>query len=620
MSFAFFDEAKERIRESVEIADLVRSYIELKPKGPNFAGLCPFHRDTTPSLNVTPSRGTWWCYVCNVGGDIFSFVEKIEGVSFPEAVRMLADRAGIDLPKTGRYSPEKQAETRDKKRHLLEIAAWAEQLFHDCLLNDSQAVAAREYLEGRGISLESIERYRLGFAPDSWSWLLDEARRRKYEPQNLLDVALVKQNDRGGYYDFFRGRVIFPIHDEQGRPIAFGGRVLPQDADKGAKYLNSADTPLFKKSRQLYGFDVVRSELQLTRTVTVMEGYTDVVMARQMGVMDPVAVLGTAFGEGHIKLLRRFVDRVTLVLDGDEAGRKRTNEMLNLFIANDLDLRVLTLPDELDPCDYVAKFGAQAFTTLTEQAPDALEKKLQSELEGINPLRDTHLASRAIENVLEALALLPRGSDQQRSREMMALARLSRTFQVSDDELRKRLASVRSRQKTRRWVAEEPTVIEPVRREVPAADRELLEILLLAPELAPQVIEEVETAELSHPVCQQVYEVIREQMVAGAELEFRTLLDSLPSDDQSVLVQIDDESRKKAEAATATPAERWQMWRTSRAHKKYLQQSQEKRGLLQSTEMNDSEALDVLKALWETNKARTQQEKEELQQPEEEET
>ena len=611
MSFAHMDEAKERIRESVEITDLVGSYMSLRRQGPNLVGLCPWHNDSKPSFNVSPSRQTWRCWVCNVGGDIFSFVMRYEGVEFNEALGMLADRAGIELPKASGRGPGTSGVSnapadRDKKRSLLKILDWAEKRFHDALLNSADGAVAREYLQERGITSESIQQYKIGFSPESWSWLYDLARERHIEEKSLLDVGLIGRSEHGKCYDRFRGRVIFPIHDLQGRAIAFGGRILPHNAEDGAKYVNSPETQFFKKRTQLYGLDVVHKDVVTSRAVTVMEGYTDVVMARQLGVLDPVAVLGTALGEGHIKLLKRFVDKVTLVLDGDEAGQKRTNELLNMFISQQMDLRVLTLPDGLDPCDYIAQRGTEAFDALRAQAPDALEQKIQNELRGIDPMRDTHRGHLALENVLEALALVPGTNDKQRSKELLILARLYRTFGVEVEELRKRLTALRGRTRTKRWVEEEPEVAPKAIEVVPESVRELMEILLLAPELAQIVVSEVTSEQFGHSGCEMLFGVIAKFVAGGRVPSFENLMAELQTvEQQSVLVEIDEHARQKAESTAVTPVERWQMWREARLYAKYRVDAAEKRRLLRSSHMNKSEAIDVLESLLASRRAYT---------------
>ena len=247
------------------------------------------------------------------------------------------------------------------------VALRAAQQFQQCLLLAPEAEAARRYVEERGLTPQSVERFGLGFSPDGWQWLLDRARGKGFSPQVLEAVGLCGRSpNTGRYYDRFRGRLIFPIRDVQGRTIAFGGRILPGAAgDNPAKYVNSPETKLFSKSDNLYALDLARQPIAKMRDgekeIVVVEGYTDVIMAHQVGVDHVVAVLGTALGPRHIQLLRRFVDRVILVLDGDEAGQRRTNEILELFVAAQIDLRILTLPEELDPCEFLLERGAETF-------------------------------------------------------------------------------------------------------------------------------------------------------------------------------------------------------------------------------------------------------------------
>ncbi len=381
MSSAQAYDIKERVRQAVDIVELVGSYLQLRREGRNYKALCPWHDDTRPSLHVNPERQSFKCWVCDIGGDIFSFVMKMENVEFPEALAMLAERAGIALkPSRG----GKSADT-DEKRALYQAMAWAEERFHKCLLSAPEAEPARRYLADRQISADSIERFRLGYAPDRWDWLIKQALSTEITTKVLETVGLIIRKDGGGgHYDRFRGRVLFPIRDVQGRPVALGGRILPQAAAEaaaapaatGAKYINSPETPLFSKSSMLYGMDSARDAIARTKVSVIMEGYTDTIVARQFGFDNTVAVLGTALGEGHIRLLRRFADSITLVLDGDEAGQRRANEILGLFVAEQVDLRIVTLPDGLDPADFLLQRGAEAFRQFLDGAVDAVEHKL----------------------------------------------------------------------------------------------------------------------------------------------------------------------------------------------------------------------------------------------------
>ena len=327
---------------------------------------------------------------------------KMEGVEFREALQMLADRAGIQVEKPRRHpaasgetasgshdasglqdtgSTQQSGGTHDK-RTLLQAMAWAEKQYHRCLLERPEADAARRYLQERGITAESIERFHLGFSPLERDWIL-RAAKGEVSPERTRAPGEGFGADRHSRPADRRRKPVRPLQgpaavldSRRARPAGgIGGRVLPElGTTSPAKYVNSPETPLFTKSKLLYGLDLARETLRKTRTALVMEGYTDVIVAHQYGFQNAVAVLGTALGESHIRLLKAHADRIVLVLDGDEAGTKRANEVLELFIAQQADLQILTLPEDLDPCDYLHKYGAEAFSQLlADKAVDALD-------------------------------------------------------------------------------------------------------------------------------------------------------------------------------------------------------------------------------------------------------
>jgi DNA primase len=316
-----YADAKEQVRQATDIVDLVGKQIDLRRQGRHFVGLCPWHNDRKPSLQVNPDRQTWKCWVCDIGGDVFSFVMQREGCDFVEALKMLAERAGIqlDLGRQRKVEPGSP----DDKNTLYACCEWAARQFHECLLKSDVAKGAREYVQQRAITPASVERFAIGFAPDEWTWLADRARTTPYSLKVLEAAGLVGQGERG-YYDRFKGRLIFPIRDSQGRTIAFGGRVLPGNTDpRAGKYVNCPETRLYTKSETLYALDVARNNVAQSRQLVVVEGYTDVVLAHQHGVGEAIACCGTAVTERHIRTLKRFADTIYLVLDGDEAGQRR---------------------------------------------------------------------------------------------------------------------------------------------------------------------------------------------------------------------------------------------------------------------------------------------------------
>ncbi len=561
-SRASFDD-KERVRQAVDIVDLVGSYLQLRREGRGFKALCPWHDDSRPSLQVNPDRQSFKCWVCDIGGDIFSFLMKMESVEFPEALAMLADRAGITLTpyrqqpgvSTGAPGGAAPAGSADDKRTLYQAAAWAEQQFHHCLLNAPEAEPARKYLRERGISDDTIRRFHLGYSPDRWDWLINQAMKAKtFSPRVLERIGLLVRKDAGGHYDRFKGRVLFSIRDTQSRPVAVGGRILPElAASSPAKYINSPETPLFSKSSLLYGLDSARDAVTKSETAVVMEGYTDCLIARQCGCDNAVAVLGTALGERHIRLLRRFAERIVLVLDGDEAGQKRTSEILALFVAEQVDLRIVTLPDDLDPCDFLLKDGIGPFNAMLEGAVDALEHAFGTATRGLNIAKNPHEAQLALDGLLQTIARAPRlregTTSQNRIREWSMLARLARMFDVDEVALRGRVSELRAKQKPGKPAAanqetpkSSPASAEPLN----SWDRELLEVLLIEPESVMAVAEVIRPEQLGSDVARRIFNGCCRVAQAGITPDFhRLLLEFEDAQIKNLLVELDEQGRAK---------------------------------------------------------------------------
>ena len=553
-----FDE-KERVRQAIDIVDLVASYLQLRREGRGYKALCPWHDDSRPSLQVNPERQSFKCWVCDIGGDIFSFMMRMEKVEFPEALAMLADRAGIQLTPYhpgGGHSTSNSAVvgSPDDKRTLYQAAAWAEEQFHNCLLKSPEAEPARRYLLDRGIDGDSIRRYRLGFSPDRWDWIIQQSLKANVSPRVLERIGLLIRKDGGGHYDRFKGRVLFSIRDTQSRPVAVGGRILPDAAGTNpAKYVNSPETPLFSKSHMLYGLDLAKDAIsdKDSKTAIVMEGYTDCIIARQFGIQNVVAVLGTALGDRHIRLLRRFADRVVLVLDGDEAGQKRTGEVLSLFIAEQVDLRVVVLPNEMDPCDFLLAYGADAFRAHLDAAVDALEHAFRTANRGLDVDRQPHEAGRALDSLLQIIAKAPRlrenTTSETRVREWTMLSRLARMFDVDETVLRKRVAYLRGKHRQLKAPAADAAAGESkLLDSLSIWDQELLEILLAKPDSIHMILDIVEPERLSSAAARRVYSAACSLAEAGVAPSFDRLL--LEFDDlqyKDLLVELDERGQAK---------------------------------------------------------------------------
>lgn len=582
---------KERVRSAVDIVDVIGTQLELRRQGRNYVALCPWHDDRRPSMMVNQERQTWRCWVCDIGGDAFSYVMKRDGVSFPEALQILADRAGIAIEKGAHSKPVKAGSPEDKAT-LLSAMHWAVEQFFQCLEQSSEAEAARKYVADRGIDDESRNRFRIGYAPESWDWLLGRAREAGFSGEVMQAAGLAVSRKTGsGHYDMFRDRLMFPIFDLQGRPVAVGGRILPGGEGKGGKYINGPETRLFSKSRQLYGLSLARDAIVRQKRVMVMEGYTDVIAARQAGIEPVVAVLGTALGESHIGILKRFAESVVLVLDGDTAGQKRADEVLEMFVGAEVDLRVLTLPDGQDPADFIGREGREAFEHLVDAAPDAIDHKLQRLTAGVDLTHDTHRATAAAEAMLSILAATPVATGDLRLQQ--TLVRLGRTFMMPVEHLQSRMEDLR-RKRTRfltskntkatatsaprearlespePWIGGDeysstaphgsapPAAPQPAHEPLIGVDRELFETLIERPELVGLAVETIDERWLSTNSARELLKIYQMLELSGASLDVRDVM--LSADDEFLknqLVVMDERVQAKSESANQTAEERF---------------------------------------------------------------
>lgn len=554
MSFQAADNQKERVRDETDIVALIGSYLQLIPRGRQYVAICPFHEDSRPSLTVNPERQTWKCWPCDAGGDVFSFVMRRENVDFREALRILAERAGIELVSTGHKA---QPGSPNDKATLYKAMAWAEQQFHRFFLEAKEAEPAREYVAQREINDASIQKFRIGFAPDKRNWLRSRAESTPYTPSILEALGLIGTTDSGWNYDRFQGRVMFPIRDTQDRPIAMGGRILPEIAKKAtdrkpAKYINSPETRLYSKSDQLYALNLGREQLATQgkqnqiRNAIVMEGYTDVVIAAQFGVQSPLAVCGTALGARHLNLLRRFADRVTLVLDGDEAGQRRAAEVLELFVAGQMELRMVTLPDGLDPADFLLQRGVEAFNQIVEASPDALDFCVARETQGIDLANETLRAAPALQRILATMAKAPRPKEDTpavfRLREQQTLGRLARMFRVEEATIRESLQEEREKVKSH-FRPPVPTVKPEAKQRLHGWEREMLMLLIRMPEAIGAIIEKIAPEEMRTDMGRAFLELYQQLEVEGKVADFKCLMDSVEDAEQkNTLAELVDEA------------------------------------------------------------------------------
>lgn len=355
----------EQIRSASDIVDVVGAVVPLRRAGANFVGLCPFHREKTPSFNVNPHRQIFHCFGCHKGGDVFTFVREYENLGFMEAVKRLADRAGIVLELD--QTPG-QREARHLKEVLLQMHEQIAQRWQGALQNEAGGQIARDYLARRGVSADAIRSFRLGYAPEAWDDTVNWARSKGFELSIVEQGGLIlRKEGTDRYYDRFRGRLMFPICDEQGRVIAFSGRVLAGD-EKTAKYVNSPETPIFRKGRVFYGLDKAKRPILDAGFAIICEGQLDLIACHSAGVTNVVAPQGTAFTPDHARLLQRYVNEVVLCFDSDSAGQKAAVRVFDSLLAAGVAVRVATIPAPHDPDSFIKEFGGEAFQALVNKA------------------------------------------------------------------------------------------------------------------------------------------------------------------------------------------------------------------------------------------------------------
>jgi len=428
----------EEIRRRANIVDLVSPHVRLRKAGRRLVGLCPFHQEKTGSFTVDPEEGLWHCFGCKAGGDIFRFVEMIEKVDFKEAVELLARRLGLPPP-----TQEDSARSRARNR-LLELHGRVAKLFH-AALKGKVGKQALSYLRERGVSDRAIDEFQLGYAPDSWDALLTKLEKQGYTGKELARAGLaIPRREGSGFYDRFRNRLMFPIRDVSGRVIAFGGRALA--ADQQPKYLNSPETPLFSKGHVLYAFDQARHGMAEAGRAIIVEGYLDAISCHEAGFRETVATMGTALTADHVNLLRRRTEALVLAFDSDSAGLAAALRGRDLFARASLDVRVVTMPEGMDPDNVIRGEGAEVFQQLVEEAEPMLEwemGRILSRAEG------ERAKMEALRDAVAVLAQVSAGVEREYYIEWLA----RRASADSPDHLQPTEAAIRAelgRQSTRR--------------------------------------------------------------------------------------------------------------------------------------------------------------------------
>ncbi|MCL1950964.1 MAG: DNA primase [Turicibacter sp.] len=375
-------EVFDRVLGKTSIVDVVGDYVQLTKAGRNYKGLCPFHGENTPSFVVSPDKGIYKCFGCGMGGNAISFVSQLEGISFPQAVAKLAQRAGIevsDLPQTA-LAPATADSPQQKQYEALEFA---QGFFHYFLLHSKEGAQARGYLKERGISDESIAKFGIGLAPSLRDGLAQTLGQNELSLPDAVAAGLLGEHN-GRYYDRFKSRIMFPIRDPNGKAVGFSGRSYLPDDDSMSKYINSPETGLFVKNRLVYNFSEARLHIRRQNRVLLFEGFLDVISAVKAGFLESVATMGTALTENHAALLRRVTDQVLICYDGDKAGNAATNKAISILKAKQFNVSVVELPQGMDPDDYISKNGVEAFGQLVSASVPAVDYQYRFEKRQLN--------------------------------------------------------------------------------------------------------------------------------------------------------------------------------------------------------------------------------------------
>ena len=509
----------EQVRASTDIVSLVSNYVPLKATGKSFKGLCPFHQEKTPSFHVNPERQIFHCFGCDVGGDAFNFLMLYDKLSFTEAVQELSAKAGLQIPITSRTEHVK---TRIRSQ-LISLNEEAAHFFQQQLRNQPEGMPALTYLKDRGLTEETIQTHGFGFAPDKWSALLEHLTRWGAKPELIVQAGLAIPRKSGqGFYDRFRNRAIIPIRDESARVVAFGGRIL---GDGTPKYLNSPDSSVYNKSALLYGFDIAKQAIRKEGFVILMEGYMDCIQAYQAGVNHCVACCGTSLTEGHIRLIRRYTDRVILNFDSDEAGQRAARRSIDLLLKDGLEAQVIELPESLDPDSFIRSHGRDSYLDRVTKARPFVDFLIQTAAQRYD-VGVPRGKAEFVNEILPVLAQVP-----SRVERVAYVSRLAERAGISDDTV---LDELRSQVSARASRVNLPERTRPVLK---AAERDLIRWILSSPKEAV-ILDELEPDDLEGLITAPILRVMKE-IARNEKLSAERVLDRLSSDtDRSYLTRI----------------------------------------------------------------------------------
>jgi DNA primase len=511
------------LKRQADIVRVIQDYVQLKKKGANWMACCPFHKEKTPSFSVSPAKEIFYCFGCHKGGSVFNFVMEIERVPFPEAIKIVADKVGMPLPKMvddGRFEARRQ-----ESDLVIQLNSWAMEWWQQQLESSNEARIARDYLKERGITDETVKTFRLGYAPDSWDALSIYLRNKGATQEHIDRSGLVaKKEDTNRSYDRFRGRLMFPVLDAQSRPIAFGGRTLKGE---DAKYINSPETAAYIKGRNLFGLSLTRDEIRRQGFAILVEGFLDLIVPYQYGVRNVAASLGTALTPDQVKLLSRFARRVVVNYDGDRAGVQAAKKAIEILLAEDFEVKVLVLPDDADPDEYIRKFGVTEYQQQRAQAQPHIQFVIESALRD----RNLHRPAEKAEAVEEVLPYIRAVNSRIQKREYFDMAMdalgIDRENVNTSTWRRELWQMVRDNRNLR------PTAVQSLTRrtEATAAEQRLLGLLFADADLRREALSMLREEDYEDLATAPLFKALFELERDGAEIDFDNLTAKLEGDE-----------------------------------------------------------------------------------------
>ena len=531
----FSDEFLSELRMRCDIEQIISSYVPLRRRGKNLVGLCPFHNEKTPSFTVYPETESFYCFGCGAGGEVISFIRRIENLDYVEAVRFLCERAGMNMPEDGYDSSMAQ-----KRKRIYEINREAARFFHDTLFSP-EGKAGLDYYKSRGYNKKTLVRFGMGYAPDDWRKLLFHMKEKGYSYEELYEANLANRSEKNGkisYYDNFRNRVIVPIIDPRGNVVAFGGRVLD---DSKPKYVNTSDTPVYKKSLGVFGLNFAKNSKE--KSLILVEGYMDAVSLHQAGFDNAIACLGTALTNEMAHLLARYTDEIILSYDADEAGQKATQRAIGIFSSIGMKLRVLQLSGGKDPDEILKKYGPERFRNLIDGASNDIEFELLKAKKDF----DLSTADGKMKYLTKACEILADTGDSiaqdvYASKLASELDVEKQTVTVRIGQLRRRKSYARQKQKFA--AIEQKTLTETNREAVKSgkpirvikAGKRIISSLYKNPDFFSLLDGKIDEKDFSDETTEKIFTVLCGKIKNGDSLDFNCFAESLTDTEMSAFV------------------------------------------------------------------------------------